>query len=130
MRYAKTVKSGERPLIVWTRETGIWAVAVELRMWPRSWKTARGSAVLMTSLLGYLIPCLSAGTAVFRAGKRCARYAEKIHQPETKANWTMLRVTGCGKALRMDFEDVFVRAEVMYQITHSVYNSNNERFGS
>jgi hypothetical protein len=26
------VKRGERPLIVWTRETGICAVAIELRM--------------------------------------------------------------------------------------------------
>ena len=33
-RYARTVKSGERPLIVWTRDTGIFSVAVEERICP------------------------------------------------------------------------------------------------
>lgn len=33
-RYARTVKRGESPLIVWTNDTGIFAVAVEERRWP------------------------------------------------------------------------------------------------
>lgn len=32
IRYAKTVKRGERPLIVWTRDTGICDVAMELNI--------------------------------------------------------------------------------------------------
>jgi hypothetical protein len=41
------------------------------------------------------------------------------HQIETEANWTIVRVAGFGKAFKMDFDDVFVRAEVMYQAMHS-----------
>lgn len=51
-RYARTVKRGERPLIVWTRETGILAVAVEERRWPPIWKAARGMVVRTTSRVG------------------------------------------------------------------------------
>lgn len=33
----------------------------------------------------------------------------------------MVNVIGLGKALRMDFEEVLVRAEVRYQITHRTW---------
>ena len=33
-RYARTVKRGESPLMVWTNDTGIFDVAMELRIWP------------------------------------------------------------------------------------------------
>ena len=57
---------------------------------------------------------------VLRGGYRCATYAKNKHHNETKANWTSVRVTGFGKALRIDFEDVFVSAELRYQTKHSV----------
>ena len=44
-----------------------------------------------------------------------------MHQVETKANWMSVRVIGLGKAFRMDFEEVFVRAEDMYHIRHKIY---------
>lgn len=40
------------------------------------------------------------------------------HHIDTDANWTMVNVTGCGKAFSIDFDEVFVRAEVMYQTMH------------
>jgi hypothetical protein len=33
----------------------------------------------------------------------------------------IVNVIGIGRAFKMDFEDVFVRAEVKYQITHRVW---------
>jgi hypothetical protein len=65
------------------------------------------------------MPFLSAGTALLSAGNREARYAEKMHQKETKANCTIDRVIGFENAFRIDFEEVFVRAEVKYQTTNS-----------
>lgn len=61
------------------------------------------------------MPFLRAGILVLRPGKRVARYAKKRHHPETKANCIMVRVIGFGKALRIDFDEVFVRAELKYQ---------------
>ena len=37
-----------------------------------------------------------------------------MHQEETKTNWIKVRVMGLGKTVRMDFEDVLVRAEEVY----------------
>jgi hypothetical protein len=31
----------------------------------------------------------------------------------------MVRVIGIGRAFKIDFDDVFVRAEVKYQMTHN-----------
>lgn len=59
--------------------------------------------------------------AVFSQGKRRARSAKHRHHPETKANWIMVRVIGLGKALRMVFEEVLVRAELKYQIRQSTW---------
>jgi hypothetical protein len=36
------------------------------------------------------------------------------HQMETDANCTIVNVTGFGKAVSIDFEEVFVSADVMY----------------
>lgn len=62
-----------------------------------------------------------------RAGNNVERYASVRHHIETKANWTIVRVIGFGRAFRMDLDDVFVRAEVMYQTRQSIYGeiSNN-----
>lgn len=55
-----------------------------------------------------------------RLGKRCASHANVKHHNETKANCMIVRVIGCGKAFRIDFDDVFVSADVKYQTTLSV----------
>lgn len=122
-RYARTVKSGERPLMVCTRDTGIFSVAVEESMCPPIWKSARGRVVDITSRLGYRIPFLKAGIAVLRRGKRRASHAKKRHQPETKANCMIVSVIGLGKALSIDFEEVLVKAELRYQTRQRIWNS-------
>ena len=38
---------------------------------------------------------------------------------ETDANCTIVKVTGFEKAVKMDFEEVFVRADVMYHAMQS-----------
>jgi hypothetical protein len=43
-----------------------------------------------------------------------------MHHIDTNANCTAVRVTGFGRAFRMDFEDVFVTAEVKYQMRQRV----------
>ena len=70
----------------------------------------------ITSRLGYLIPFLRAGIFLFKDGKILAKMPKNMHHPETKANWITVKVIGFGKALRIDFEDVLVRAELKYQI--------------
>ena len=52
-----------------------------------------------------------------------ARFAKKMHQEDTKANWISVKVTGFGKALRMDLEDVLVRADVRYHMMHRTWFS-------
>ena len=75
----------------------------------------------MTSRVGARMPCFNAGMAVLIEGYRWARYAKKTHQVDTKANWTSVRVIGLGKAFRIDFEEVLVRAELMYQTRQRTY---------
>ena len=61
--YARTVKSGERPLIVCTRETGMRVMAWVCRTWPPIWKAVNGRVTSTMSRLGHWMPCLRAGTA-------------------------------------------------------------------
>ena len=72
----------------------------------------------MTSQEGLLSPFLSAGIDLFRDGNIEAREADSRHHPDTEANWSTVNVAGLGKALRMVFEDVFVRADVKYHAVH------------
>jgi hypothetical protein len=116
-RYAKTVNNGERPLMVWTSETGICEVAIELSICPSNWNPARGRAVMITSRDGRNMPLRRAGIAVFNPGKSDEQYVRSRHQNDTKANCMTVRVTGLGSAVRMDLEDVLVTADVMYHIT-------------
>lgn len=44
-----------------------------------------------------------------------------MQNEDTNANWTMVRVAGLSKAVRIDLEDVFVNAEDQYHITHNIY---------
>lgn len=57
-----------------------------------------------------------------RAGKTEANQEKNIQNVATKANWMRVRVAGLGKALRIDLEDVFVRALEKYQMIQSVYS--------
>lgn len=47
---------------------------------------------------------------------------KKRQRKATKKNCMRVRVAGLGKALRMDFEEVFVRALDMYHITQRIYS--------
>ncbi len=73
---------------------------------------------MMRSLLGGLISCLRTGISVRKEWYLRASAAEKKHQDDTKANCIRVRVTGFGKAMRMDLEDVFDMMDVAYQIPH------------
>jgi hypothetical protein len=53
-----------------------------------------------------------------------ASQAKRRQKEATNANWIRVRVAGLGKALRMAFEDVLVRALDMYQIMQSIYILN------
>jgi hypothetical protein len=77
-RYAKTVKRGDSPFTVWTIETGILEVAVELRRWPPIWKAASGKVVFITSLEGARIECFRAGIDVRNLGNMLASHEDII----------------------------------------------------
>lgn len=121
IRYARTVNNGESPLMVCTNETGIFSVAYELSRCPNSWKTESGSAVYMTSHVGRRKPFFNAGTAFFMAGNTDDNAVRIIHQEKTEKNWRIVKVAGFGYALRIDFEEVFVSADVMYQVMHRIW---------
>jgi hypothetical protein len=65
------------------------------------------------------MPFFRAGTALFSAGKMDARYASMRHHMETEANCTIVNVTGFGNAVNMDFDEVLVRADVIYHAIQS-----------
>ena len=54
-----------------------------------------------------------------------ASQARIIHRDETKANWTSVRVAGISKALRIDLDDVLVRAEDVYHSKHSICSAQH-----
>ena len=60
-----------------------------------------------------------------RTGKMLASQARIIHRDETKANWTSVRVAGISKALRIDLDDVLVRAEDVYHSKHSICSAQH-----
>jgi hypothetical protein len=60
--------------------------------------------------------------AFFIAGKRSASAEKRRQYVETKPNCMSVRVAGFGNAIKMVFEEVFVRAEEKYQIMQSVYD--------
>ena len=106
-------------MMVCTRDTGILDVAYELSRWPSSWNTDRGSAVANTSQEGFRSPFFRAGIDLFSEGNIDDSDVRMKHHKDTDANWMMVRVAGLGKALRIDLEEVLVRAEVMYQAMQS-----------
>lgn len=69
---------------------------------------------------GWRMGCFRAETFWRRRGNIEASHAATTQRDDTKANWTSVNVAGLSKALRMDFEDVLVKAEDAYHITHSI----------
>lgn len=69
--------------------------------------------------MGYL----SAVILFLRSGKTVANQAMVIHSDDTNANWTRVRVAGLLKAVRMDLEEVFVRAEDAYHMRHNTWGN-------
>ena len=113
--------------MVCTRETGIREVAAEPQRCPPTWKTARGSVVIMSDLLGERIPYFSTGIACFTRGYLLAKAVKNRHHTDTKANCTSVRVNGFGSAVRMALEDVFVKMEDMNHTPQSNYNHQFRR---
>jgi hypothetical protein len=105
--------------MVWTRETGMRAIASELRMWPPIWNAVKGSVAFMMSLFGLLIPFFKTGIALRTLAYRLANQDRKMHQNETRKNCIIVSVIGFGKAVRMAFEDVFVKIDAANQVQHN-----------
>ena len=78
-----------------------------------------GNAVYRTSQVGFRSPFFKAGIALLMDGNMEAKPANIRHHIETDANCTIVRVAGFGNAFRIDFDDVFVRAEVRYHTMQS-----------
>lgn len=53
-----------------------------------------------------------------RWGKAEATAEQTRQKKETKANWTMVRVAGLSRVMRMDLEEVLVRTDEVYQSIH------------
>ena len=63
---------------------------------------------------------MRAGTAVRSFGKIDASQDSKMQYEDTKANCISVRVAGLSKAVRIDLDEVLVRADDQYHITQSV----------
>lgn len=75
----------------------------------------------MTSLVGGRMGCFSAEMRIRKLGKTVASLANVIHSEDTKANCTRVRVAGMSKTLRMDLDEVLVRAEEVYHSRQRTY---------
>jgi len=62
---------------------------------------------------------LRAGIAVRIRGKVDASHENSIQYEETNANWTSVKVAGLSKAVRIDLDEVLVKAEDQYHIIQS-----------
>lgn len=69
----------------------------------------------MMSLFGLRMPFFNTGRASRTATLRLASHERKIHQKDTSINWTTVKVIGFGRAVRIAFDEVFVRIEDAYQ---------------
>ncbi len=74
-----------------------------------------------TSHEGRRSPFFSAGIDLFKEGKMDAKLVKIKHQMDTEANCTTVRVAGLGNAFKIDLDEVFVSADVMYQVIHSAW---------
>jgi len=87
----------------------------------------KGRAVCSTSNEGFRNPFLRGGILRFSDGKMEAKDARMKHHIDTEANWIMVNVAGLSKALRMDFDEVLVRAEVMYHPMQSALRNQRHQ---
>lgn len=93
-------------------------IASLLRIWPPIWNAVRGRVAARISLLGFRTPSFRMGS-LSRIVRLCLASQERNkHQNETRANCTIVKVTGRGKAVRMTLEEVLVRSDVVYQTQH------------
>lgn len=75
---------------------------------------------MMTSLEGYRIGCFNAGIDVLKPGKVEASHDKSRHHDDTNANCMMVSVAGLSKAVNIVFDEVLVKAEDQYHMTHNV----------
>jgi hypothetical protein len=112
--YARTVKRGERPLIVWTSDTGILDMASLLRMWPPIMKPVRGNVVRMVARVGRFMPFFKTAKR-FNIGKVVDIQPSIKHQKETDMNCVRVRVTGFEYELSTSFDVVLEPTDAVYQ---------------
>lgn len=96
-------------MIVWTVLTGTRLIANELKICPPTWKAAMGNVPLKIARVGLrnLVVHPSSG---------------RLHSqqsPATKKNWTMVKVTGKRKLLRITLPVFELRAEHEYHKMHN-----------
>lgn len=84
-------------------------------MCPPIWKAVSGRVAMMICLSGLRMPFFNTGKASRTATLRLASQERKMHQKDTSMNWTTVKVIGFGRAVRMAFDEVFVRIEEAYQ---------------
>jgi hypothetical protein len=72
------------------------------------------------------MPFRKGGTRGLSVGKMVESQEQKMQEDDTKANWMRVRVTGLSNVLRMDFEEVFVRALDKYQIMQRIYGIHHQ----
>lgn len=80
----------------------------------------------MTSLEGYRIGCFNAGIDVLKPGKVEASHDKSRHHDDTNANCMMVSVAGLSKAVNIVFDEVLVKAEDQYHMTHNVYQADRQ----
>ena len=81
----------------------------------------------MMSRFGLLMPFFRTGTAFRNDAFFFASHERKIHQKDTSMNCMIVNVTGLGRAVKMAFDDVFVRIEVAYQKPQSILQNYQHR---
>lgn len=99
-------------LIVCTVLTGTREIASEEKMWPPTWNAAIGSVPFRIAFVG---------VRSLPVRLSCRRVPTQ-HSAETKANWTIVRVTGNLKLLRMTLPVLLDTALVAYHNVHSRTN--------
>lgn len=55
-----------------------------------------------------------------------ASHDSNRHHDDTNANCMMVSVAGLSKAVNIVFDDVLVKAEDQYHMTHNVYQANRQ----
>ena len=72
------------------------------------------------SLFGLLMPFFKNGRALRTSALRLANQDREMHQNDTRKNCMIVSVTGFGNAVRIAFEEVFVRIDAANQVQQSI----------